>query len=65
MDRHDDVLAYSIPDFCRATGTSRSKTYEEIKSGRLRAVKLGARTLIRKPDAQAWLDSLTEERESA
>lgn len=61
----DDVLSYSIPDFCRATGTSRSKAYEEIRAGRLRAIKFGARTLIRRQDAEAWLDQLAAENEGA
>lgn len=61
----DTVLSYSIPAFCEATGTSRSKVYGEIKAGRLRATKFGARTLIRRQDAEAWLDQLAAENEGA
>ena len=50
--------AMSLAEFCGSYGPSRTKTYEEIKSGRLRAVKCGKRTLITEDDAEAWLRSL-------
>ena len=50
--------AYSISDFCRRFGIGTTKTYEEIKAGRLRAVNAGGRTLIPAADAQAWFESL-------
>lgn len=56
-----DTLSYSIPDFVRATGISRAKIYEEIKSGRLRSVKVGARTIIPAHEGRAWLDRLAAE----
>jgi len=39
-------------------GISRSKAYEEIAAGRLRAVKCGSRTLIPYAAGEAWLDGL-------
>lgn len=56
-----DALAYTIPDACRALGMGRTALYEEIKTGRLRAIKYGRRTLIRRKDAEAWLDRLAAE----
>ena len=53
-----DKGAFSIPAFCVWAGISRSKTYEEIGAGRLKAVKAGKRTLIPVPEGQRWLDSL-------
>ena len=50
--------AMSLAEFCDRYGPSRTKTYEEIKSGRLRAVKCGKRTLVTEDDAEAWLRSL-------
>jgi excisionase family DNA binding protein len=50
--------AMSLADFSERYGPSRTKTYEEIKCGRLRAVKCGRRTLITEDDAEAWLRSL-------
>ena len=49
---------YSIDGFSRAFGFGRSFIYEEIGGGRLRAVKAGRKTLIRRSDALAYIDSL-------
>jgi len=51
----DDRRALSIAEFCRRYCVGRSKAYEEIKAGRLRATKIGRRTLIIVDDAEAWL----------
>lgn len=53
-------LARSIPEFCRATDVGRSKIYEEIKAGRLKAKKFGSRTIIIDEDGRAWLEALPE-----
>jgi excisionase family DNA binding protein len=50
--------AMTITDFCRRYRIGRTKTYEEIKSQRLRAVKCGKRTLVIQDDAETWLLSL-------
>ena len=44
-----------VPDWL---GISRSKAYEEIAAGRLRAVKCGSKTLVPYASGQAWLDGL-------
>jgi excisionase family DNA binding protein len=49
---------YSIPEFVETYGVSRSATYREIRDGRLNAVKVGRRTMIRATDADAWLRQL-------
>jgi hypothetical protein len=51
-------LAYTIPEFVRASGLSRSGIYLAIRSGALRARKYGARTIILGPDARRFLRSL-------
>jgi excisionase family DNA binding protein len=50
--------AMSLAAFTERYGPSRTKTYEEIKRGRLRAVKCGKRTLITEEDAETWLRAL-------
>jgi excisionase family DNA binding protein len=50
--------AYTIPEVVRITGTSRTTIYAEIGADRLRAVKLGRRTLILAEDLQRWLEAL-------
>jgi excisionase family DNA binding protein len=50
--------ALSIAEFSERYGVGRTTTYEEIKSGRLRARKIGKRTLIIVDDAEQWLRHL-------
>jgi excisionase family DNA binding protein len=50
--------AMSIAQFCERYNTGRTKAYEEIKSGRLRARKVGKRTIITEDDAEHWLEEL-------
>jgi excisionase family DNA binding protein len=52
--------ALTLKDFCDAYRLCREKAYQEIRAGRLRAVKLGRKTLILRPDADAWAASLPE-----
>lgn len=51
-------LAYSVREACRTLGIGKTSLYEEIKAGRLRAVKAGARTLIPADALHSWLDAL-------
>ena len=51
-------LAYSISGFAQSVGIGRTKLYEEIAAGRLRARKAGKRTIISVEDARAYIASL-------
>jgi excisionase family DNA binding protein len=53
-----DRRAMSIDEFCERYGPGRTKAYEELKSGRLRARKCGKRTIITEDDAEDWLRRL-------
>jgi excisionase family DNA binding protein len=46
---------FSIAEFCDATSLGRTRVYEEIKIGRLKAVRVGRRTLISNEEMHAWL----------
>ena len=48
----------SIAEYCERYGLGRTRAYEEIKSGRLRARKCGKRTIIAEQDAEDWLQHL-------
>jgi excisionase family DNA binding protein len=54
--------AFRIDDFCRLYGVGRTTAYQEIAAGRLRAVKVGRRTLVTHDAAEAWLAALPEAR---
>ncbi|HMF24094.1 MAG TPA: helix-turn-helix domain-containing protein [Pseudolabrys sp.] len=50
--------AFSIEEFCQRYPIGRTKAYEEIRLGRLRARKIGRRTIITADDAESWLQRL-------
>lgn len=52
--------AYRVKDFCLTYGIGRTRLYEEIAAGRLRAIKLGTRTLIPADAAAEWFDALPQ-----
>lgn len=49
---------YTVAQFCETYGIGRTTFYAEVKAGRLRTVKIGAATRVRRADASAWADSL-------
>ena len=51
------ILARSIRRFCKDTDLGRSLVYQEIKTGKLRSIKVGRRRLILDEDGRAWLNS--------
>jgi excisionase family DNA binding protein len=46
-EKHDPPkIAYSIKEACQASSLGRTTVYSHIASGRLRAVRIGGRTVI-------------------
>ena len=53
---------FSVAEFCSRYGVGRTTTYEQIKAGRLQAVKAGKRTLVTADAAESWLKNLPTSR---
>ncbi|OAE96746.1 excisionase [Bradyrhizobium centrolobii] len=48
----------TLREFCAWSRLGKTSAYREVRAGRLRIVKTGAKTLILMSDAEAWLRSL-------
>jgi hypothetical protein len=55
-----EKLAYSIREVVEAGGGSRSKVYEAINAGKLKARKRGRSTVILAADFAQYLESLPD-----
>ena len=58
----ENVLGYTIAQAAKASGAGRSTLYVEMKEGRLKARKLGRRTIVLASDLAAWLAALPTSR---
>jgi excisionase family DNA binding protein len=56
--RRSRQRAMSVAEFCERYGPGRTTAYQEIQAGRLRARKVGRRTIITEDDAEEWLRRL-------
>lgn len=45
-NRHIEKIGYSIQEACQASSLGRTTIYGHIAAGRLKAVRLGGRTII-------------------
>jgi len=54
----DTPLAYSVAEACSLARAGRTALYEAIRTGALRAVKRGRRTLVLVDDLRRYLEAL-------
>ena len=54
----EEKIAFTIREAVSVSSFGRSTLYEEIKAGRLRAVKRGRRTAILADELRRWLTTL-------
>jgi hypothetical protein len=52
-----EKYAHPLNELVRRGFGCRTFLYNEMNAGRLRAIKMGARTLVLEPDLKAWLAS--------
>ena len=53
-------IALTIAEVCAASRIGRTRIYEAIRAGELRARKHGRRTLVLIDDLRRWLESLPD-----
>ena len=53
-------VAYSVPEAARAASIGTTKLRNEIRAGRLRARKIGKRTIITAQDLEDWAAALPD-----
>lgn len=57
-DTRSQRLAYRVREAADALAISRSRFYELVAEGRIRILKEGARTLVRRQELERYLDDL-------
>ena len=56
MEELGEKLTYSVPDFARAIGISRSNAYDLVQRGLIPSVRLRGRVLISRKVISEWLN---------
>ena len=56
-----EKLLYPIEEACIATGLGRTKTYDEIGSGRIRVVKIGKAVRVPAAELRAYVERVKAE----
>lgn len=64
MSTYTQKAALSVAEFCQAVGIGRSFFYEQLKAGRIKAVKAGRRTLVPATEVANWLGRLSNDEEA-
>ena len=57
-DKTTGKLLFSVKEFCEIVGIGRTTFYQEVKAGRIKAKKMGRRTLITKSELERFIEEL-------
>ena len=57
--------AMSLKAFQEWAGIKHTKTFDEIKKGKLKVTRVGGRTLVLRADARSWLASYANSKQEA
>jgi|tagenome__1003787_1003787.scaffolds.fasta_scaffold17479298_1 hypothetical protein len=57
MQQTDRRAVYPIGVFCKTFGVGLTVAYQEIRANRLKAFKVGRKTMVAAEDAFAWRDT--------
>ena len=60
MNNFQNKGAMGVNEFLNWASIGRTKLYQEINEKRLKARKIGSKTVITASDAEAWLKALPE-----
>lgn len=55
-----EVKLLNVADVCEATKLGRTTISNEIRTGRLRSIKVGSRRLVPEPALVTWIESHTQ-----
>lgn len=55
MNGPQEKVLYSISEVIEMAGIGRTRLYQELNSGRLKALKIGKRTCVTRANLEAWL----------
>lgn len=62
MQRAIPKRAYSIPEVCEASSLGKSSIYEHIRAGRLKAKRIGGRTIVPVDALDEFIDNAPDAR---
>lgn len=51
-ESNSERLAYPVDEFCRLSGFGRTFFYAMVKSGKIKTIKIGGKTLISRDEAE-------------
>lgn len=61
LQNQNECLTMVVDSFCQRVGISRSTFYSEVRAGKIRTLKVGAKTLLSVTEPTRYLELLAAE----